>query len=133
MAKFDGELMKITIGGTELELKRSVTLEITTTEVECTNSDSAGYRELLAGTHSWTMSGSAYVDYSATEGYDEAMAALKARTLVTAVFTTSVSGDASETGTGYFTSITKVGELDSAAEWNFSITGTGALTTGTVA
>lgn len=133
MAKFNGTSLGITIGGTEIELNTSVSLSVNSAEVECTNKDSSGWKEFLVGTKDWSMSGTSYIDYSATEGLDEALAAWIAGTSVTAVFTTGTSGDSSASGSAYFTNIEQTGELDGAAEWTFTLGGTGALTLGTEA
>lgn len=133
MAKFNGTLLTITIGGTAIELNTSVSLTSNTTEVECTNKDSAGFKEFLPGTKDWSMAGTSFVDYSATEGVDEALAAWTAGTSVTAVFTTGTVGDSNATGSAFFTNIEQTGELDGAAEWSFTLGGTGVLTLGTEA
>jgi len=133
MAKFNGTLMSITIGGTAIELNTSVSLTVNTAEVECTNKDSGGYKEFIPGTKDWNASGTSYVDYSATEGLDEALAAWAAGTQVAMVFTTGVTGDSKASGSAYFTNIEQSGELDGVAEWTFSLGGSGALTLGTEA
>lgn len=133
MAKFNGTLLSITIGGTAIELNTSVSMSLNSAEVECTNKDSSGFKEMLMGTKDFSMSGTSYIDYSATEGLDEARAAWLAGTAVTAVFTTGVSGDSTASGSAFFTNIEETGELDGVAEWTFTLGGTGALTFGTEA
>ena len=135
MAKFNGTDLTITIGGTAVSLNNSVSMSLSTAEVGCTNKDSSGYKEMLPGTKEWTMSGSSYVDYSAAEGLVEATTAWAAGTAVTAVFTkaSTATGDQTYTGSAYFTNIEKTGELDGAAEYTFTLTGSGTLTIATVA
>jgi predicted secreted protein len=133
MAKFNGTLLSITIGGTAIELNTSVSLTTNTAEVECTNKDSGGFKEFLPGTKDWSMGGTSYVDYLATEGLDEALAAWLAGTSVAVVFTTGVVGDSNASGSAYFTNIEQTGELDGAAEWTFTLGGSGVLTLGTEA
>ena len=127
MAKFNGTLASITIGGTAIEFNTSVSITRNVTEVECTNKDSGGYKEMIPGTKDWSMSGTCLVDYEATEGWGQAQAAWEAGTLLTVVYTTGVTGDNESTGTGYFTSLEETGELDGAAEWTFTIIGSGSL------
>jgi len=131
MAKFNGTSLSITIGGTAIELNTSVSMTLNTTEVECTNKDSSGFKEMLAGTKDWSMAGTSFIDYSATEGLDEALGFWLAGTAVTAVFTTGSSGDSTASGSAFFTNIEQTGELDGAAEWTFTLGGTGTLTLGT--
>lgn len=133
MAKFNGTSLSITIGGTAIELNTSVSLSLNSTEVECTNKDSSGFKEMLMGTKDWSMSGTSYINYAATQGLDEARAAWLAGTSVTAVFTTGATGDSTASGSAYFTNIEETGELDGAAEWTFTLGGTGTLTFGTEA
>lgn len=133
MAKFNGTSLTITVGGVAIELNTSVSLSVNSTEVECTNKDSAGFKEMLVGTKDWNMSGTSFVNYAATQGLDEAMVAWSAGTAVAVVFTTGTVGDSNFSGNAYFTNIEQTGELDSAAEWTFTLSGTGSLTLGTEA
>jgi len=134
MAKFNGTELVIEIGtfpsGVAIELNTSVSLTLNTTEVECTNKDSGGFKEMLAGTKDWTMAGTSFIDYSAAQGLDEALAAWDAGTTVVANFakSTTVTGDTNLHGSAFFTNIEQTGELDGAAEWTFTLSGTSTLT-----
>lgn len=133
MAKFNGTELTIEIGtylsGTAITLNSSVSLSVNTAEVECTNKDSAGWKEFLAGTKDWSMTGSSYVDYASAEGVEEAIVAWEAGTVVVANFTkaSTTAGDPTLYGNAYFTNIEQTGELDGAAEWTFTLSGTGIL------
>jgi predicted secreted protein len=139
MAKFNGTSLSIYLDdttaytslateGTAITMNNSVTLSVNTAEVECTNKDSAGWKEFLTGTKDWSMSGSAYIDHASAQGLDEAITNWLAGTLMYATFR-----DATQylTGSAYFTNIEQTGELDGTAEWTFTLSGTGALTLGT--
>lgn len=127
MGKINGSALTITIDGTSITLLNSVSLSTSGTEVDCTNFDSGGDKELLMGTRSWTMSGSAFIDDTVAQGLKEAQAAFKANTLVAVDFTTGVTGDTGYSGNAYFTSIDATGDLDSTASWTFNLVGTGEL------
>ena len=96
---------------------------------DITTKDSAGYRELLEGLRSWSMSSSNLMAFDATYGVDELRTAATARTQVTLRWWTSVSGDNYVQVTAYITSLE---ESSPGAEDNvtFSVTfeGTGSLT-----
>lgn len=134
MAKYNGTTLSIEIGtylsGVAIELNTNVSLSVNTAEVECTNKDSSGWKEFLPGTKDWSMSGTCFIDYAATQGLDEAVVAWLAGTAVTATFAKSdaATGDANFHGSAYFTNIEQTGDLDGAAEWTFSLSGSGALT-----
>lgn len=132
MAKYNGTLASITVGGVAIELNTSVSISRSTVEVPCTNKDSGGYEESLSGIKSGTMAGECYVDYAATQGWEQAIAAWEAGTLMTLVYTTGVAGDQETTSTGYFTSLEDTGELDGAATWSFTIKLTGTILATTI-
>jgi TP901-1 family phage major tail protein len=96
---------------------------------DITTKDSAGYRALLEGLRSWSMSSSNLVAFDAGYGVEELRAALVARTTVTLRWMTGVSGDQYAQGSAY---VTSVEENSPGAEDNvsFSVTfeGTGAVT-----
>ena len=127
MAKFNGTLASITVGGVAIELNTSVSIDRGTVEVPCTNKDSGGFEESLAGTKNGSMTGECFVDYDSTQGWKQAIAAWEAGTLMTLVYTTGVTGDQDTTANGYFTNLTETGELDGAAAWSFTIKLTGTI------
>ena len=134
MAKINGTDLTIEIGtylsGVAISLNTSVSLSVNASEVECTNKDSGGWKEILVGTKDWSMSGSSMVDYDATNGLKEARAAWLAGTSVVANFTKAVTAAGDETlyGDAYFTNIEETGEIDGVVEWTFTLSGTGELT-----
>jgi hypothetical protein len=127
MAKYNGTLASITVGGVAIELNTSVSISRSTVEVPCTNKDSGGYEESLTGTKSGSMAGECFVDYASTQGWKQAIAAWEAGTLMTLVYTTGVTGDMDTTATGYFTALEDSGELDGGATWSFTIKLTGTI------
>jgi len=96
---------------------------------DITTKDSAGYRALLEGLRSWSMSSSNLFAFDAGYGVEELRALLVARTPITLRWATQVSGDQYVQGSAYLTSVE---ENSPGAEDNvsFSVTfeGTGAVT-----
>jgi predicted secreted protein len=96
---------------------------------DITTKDSAGYRALLEGLRSWSMSSSNLFAFDAGSGVEELRALLVARTPITLRWATQVSGDQYVQGSAYLTSVE---ENSPGAEDNvsFSVTfeGTGAVT-----
>jgi predicted secreted protein len=127
--KINGIDLVITIGGTQISNLNDTSLSMGNTVIDCTNYDGDGWRELLVGTKTWTMSGSAYVDYAAAEGWTDAYGSFIAGTsvVVTMELATNTTGDGVYTGTAYFTSLEKSGSLDEVVSWTFTLEGTGAL------
>ena len=121
MAKYNGTLASITVGGVAINLNTSVSISRSTVEVPCTNKDSGGYEESLAGIKSGSMAGECFVNYAATEGFKQALIAWEAGTVMALVYTTGVVGDQETTTTGYFTSLEDTGEIDGGATWSFTI------------
>lgn len=96
---------------------------------DITTKDSAGYRELLEGLRSWSMSSSNLTAFDATYGVDDLRTAALARTQVTLRWMTNVSGDNYVQGTAYITSLEEnsPGAEDNAS-FSVSFEGTGAPT-----
>jgi predicted secreted protein len=96
---------------------------------DITTKDSAGYRELLEGLRSWSMSSSNLFAFDATYGVEELRTAITGRTKLTLRWGTQASGDQYVQGSAYLTSLE---ENSPGAEDNvtFSVTfeGTGAPT-----
>ena len=96
---------------------------------DITTKDSAGYRALLEGLRSWSMSSSNLMAFDAGYGVKALRAALTGRTVVTLRWMTGVAADEYAQGTAYVTSIEEnsPGAEDNAS---FSVTfeGTGAIT-----
>ena len=131
MSKINGTELTIEVDTVAIALNTSVSMSVNSAEIECTNKDSAGWKEILVGTKDWSMTGSSYVDPEQAQGIAEAWAKWDAGDPVAVVFTrdTPLSGDQVISGSAFFTNIEQTGELDGAAEYTFTLSGTGALTT----
>jgi len=100
---------------------------------DITTKDSAGYRELLEGLRSWSMSSSNLFAFDATYGVEELRAALVARTRLTLRWGNQNSADQYVQGVAYISSLE---ENSPGAEDNVSFSvsfeGTGSLTIATL-
>lgn len=127
-----GTSLKIFNNTAEINHCTEATLSLSKTIIDTTSKDSNAWRTTLEGTKQWTLTGTAYVAYDATEGVDELLSDFNTDATVSVELTTDVTGDASYTGTGRISSFEKTGNLDEAAQFSFTIEGTGALTITTV-
>lgn len=133
MAKLEGSQLFIEVGSSQINDLTNVGFTSNNVNIECTNYDSAGFRELLQGTTTWSMTATGYEDADATYGLDELMASHLAKTTVAVDMTTGVTGDLSLSGNAFVASVERSGELDGVVEWNVTLEGTGTLTQTTIA
>lgn len=133
MAKQDGVNLKILLATVAIENLTDCSLSINGTVVECTNKDSGQFRDILMGTKSWTISGTAYIDYEATEGIDEALTGMLTvpQATVAVEYTTGTAGDTVLSGSAYFATLDQTATLDAAMEYTFTLEGTGVLSQAT--
>lgn len=122
--KLLSDLYKITIGGTEITNLTSASVEWNTDTRDVTTKDSGGLSEILPTTYSSTMSFEAIVALDAAEGLEELYDDLKARTAVTVVMTTGVTGDVQWSSSGYLTALS----MEAGTQDNVTMSGTITLT-----
>jgi predicted secreted protein len=96
---------------------------------DITTKDSAGWRELLEGLRSFSVSGSGLFAEDAAYGLNDLDDLLINRTEASIRFMTNVTGDTLWQGDVYFTSIDKTSSgAEDNVTFSFSAEGTGALT-----
>ena len=140
MAIFNGTdlILKVSpsTGGSVAKLMHSqnVSLSINVDTIDITTKDSAGFRELLGGTKSFSLSADGLMDFEATAGdtdVAELFDQMLDRTAVDFTFTFAPSGTPTGytvTGDGFITSLEISGGTEDAPTYSCSIEGTGALT-----
>lgn len=130
--KTDARLFKIYTGSTPVAIthQTDASLSLSADMIDVTTKDSGGDRELLPGTRSWTMSGSAMVADDAANGYTSLFSAWKNGTTVTVVIGTAVTGDKKYSGSALLSSLEKTGSGagGDAIQFSYTLEGTGALT-----
>lgn len=114
----------------------SISMEVEMTAATCKASN--GWAENTPSVKSWSASASGVVKYYATadaaanKGVVDFRAYFKAGTKLTLKYSTEVTGDTFEEGDAYISSIEETAG-DGNATYSISFTGTGPLTTQTVA
>lgn len=109
-------------------------LSFSVDEVDVTTKDSSGWKEILTGIRSGSISTSAMVALDATYGFEELYDAIAADTSLTIKYSTEVTGDMYHSVSAYCTSL----EVNSSgpkgvATYSATFTITGTPTKGTVA
>lgn len=109
------------------------TLTFSMSPRDTTSKDSGGYRTLLEGLRSWSISGSGLVALDDTFGAEDLYDDIVARSQITVRFMTNVSGDAYFKGVGYFSELT----LDSPGSeenvtYSYTFEGTSSITKGSI-
>jgi predicted secreted protein len=100
---------------------------------DVTTKDSAGWRELLGGLKSWSLSGEGMVTYNLTSkaGFADLFGHMNSRTRLYFRFGSTTSGEKQYKGHGYLTSLSQDGGVEDNNSFSFSIEGDGALTEAT--
>ena len=128
-------LMKIYTGSplTAIASCNGASLSMSHDPRDITTKDSGGWKELLEGLRSFEMSGEGLVAFDDTNGGLALTSSLLNRTQLILAFSTEVTGDTKWSGSGYISSL-EVGSpgQEENLTYNFTMTGTGALTQGTV-
>ena len=144
MAIFNGTdlILKVSPsdGGADAKLMHSqnVSLSINVDPIDISNKDSAGFRDIIGGQKSFSLSADGLMDFNpataADTEVDELTTQMLARTAVTFTFTLSSTsaGDYYYSGSGFVTSLEISAGTEDAPTYSCSIEGTGALTLTTV-
>ena len=144
MAIFNGTdlILKVSpsSGGTAVKLMHSqnVSLSMNVDTIDISTKDSSGYRDLLAGQMSYSLSADGLMDFAGVAGdteVDELFNQMfqpvggSGRTAVTFAFgfTSPATGEYSYSGSGFITSLEISGGTEDAPTYSVSIEGTGAL------
>lgn len=100
---------------------------------DVTTKDSAGWRELLGGLKSWSLSGEGMVTYNLTSkvGFSDLFGHISSRTRLYFRFGSTTSGEKQYKGYGFLTSLSQDGGVEDNNSFSFSIEGDGALTEAT--
>ena len=139
MAIFNGTdlILKVSPsnGGTAVKLMHSqtVSLSVNTDTIDISTKDSSGFRDLIGGQKSFSLSADGLMDF-ATGGsdteLDELFTQMLARTAVTFVFGIADASAYNMSGSGFITSIEVTGGTEDAPTYSVAIEGTGTLTVG---
>lgn len=132
MAKVLGRSVNFLWGGTAVEGLTSWGFSGSVGEIEQTSFDSNNFQDVAPGTISGSLSLDYYVDFAASEGFDEMLADFLARTSQAALLTTEVTGETTIGGTGFLTQFDWSGDLDSTSNVSATVKLSGTISQGTV-
>ena len=124
---FNGTNLVLKVEGTVVGHTTSCTLSVNLDVADATTKDSSGWSEGIAGLKSGEISFDGLVDYSDANNAEQLLDLLIARTQLTAIFGTVVSGDSIYTADGFISSLEQTGEMESAVTFSGTITITGAI------
>ena len=137
MAIFNGTdlILKVSpsLAGAEAKLMHSqnVSLSMNVDTIDISTKDSSGFRDILGGQKSFSLSADGLMDFSATAGdtdVAELFDQMFDRTAVDFTFALDVPAGYTITGDGFITSLEISGGTEDAPTYSCSIEGTGALT-----
>ena len=120
-------------GGVEAKLMHSqnVSLSMNVDTIDISTKDSSGWRDLLGGQKSFSLSADGLMDFAgvaADTEVDELFDQMYGRTAVTFTFALSTPAGYTITGSGFITSLEISGGTEDAPTYSCSIEGTGELT-----
>ena len=124
---FNGTDLILKIENTTLGHTTSCSLTLNSDLPEATTKDSNGFQEVIAGVMSGEISFDGLVAYDDTANAIELADYLLARTQLTCVFGTAVTGDEVYTAEGFLSSVEMSAEMESPVSYSGSITLTGAI------
>jgi len=128
---FNGTNLILKVEGTALGHTTSCTLSLSNDLPEATTKDSSGFQEVIAGIMSGEISFEGLVAYDDSANAIELADYLLARTQLTCVFGTEVTGDEVYTAEGFLSSVEMAAEMESPVSYSGSITLTGSITKST--
>jgi len=130
MAEVSGTNIVLKNQSVQVEDLTANSMSIDKTIIDVTNKSSNGWREKISGVKNWTMSATAMFDPAATEGLQQIFDDFTNDPAVTVSMgpPTPVAGDIVYSGTAIVASIEKTADFDAAAEYSFTLEGTGELT-----
>ena len=119
-------------GANAIALSKNHTLSVNGESIDVTTKDSAGWKEILPGLKSWTVSCEGMVAFDSAYNYEYLLDALRNRTLLSVKLQTGTVGDERLLGDVYVTSIELSAPLEDGLSFTASFEGTGALTHETI-
>jgi len=133
MAIFNGTELGVYIDGTLIAAATDCSLSLNTETIDITTKDSAGYRELLGGLKSGSISVSGLIDYLDADSNKDMVdlwTAWEARTILTLKFSKAneATGELSFTSGGIITSLEQSGGTEDTATYSCTFELTGPVT-----
>tara|TARA_R100001509_G_scaffold57568_1_gene31714 strand:- start:381 stop:821 length:441 start_codon:yes stop_codon:yes gene_type:complete len=118
---------------------QNCSISINADTIDISNKDSAGFRDLIGGQKSFSLSADGLMDFNPSSPttiteVDELFTQMMARTSVTFTFTlaSTSTGDYTYTGNGFITSLEISGGTEDAPTYSITIEGNSTLTQNTI-
>ena len=125
----NGTVLGVYNGGTLIAHATESSISMSMDTRDASTKDSAGYRDLLEGARSGSISVSAlYEDLTTLQGVDDLMTHFAARSAVTVKFSTEVSGDHYWSASAYITSLEVSASKEDNVTYSASFELTGTIT-----
>tara|TARA_R100000426_G_scaffold70396_1_gene48937 strand:+ start:132 stop:560 length:429 start_codon:yes stop_codon:yes gene_type:complete len=108
----------------------SVSLSVNADTIDVSTKDSQGFRDLIGGQKSFSLSADGLMDFASTNSStdpDELFTNMMNRTSVTFTFALDVQSGYKYTGSGFITSLEISGGMEDAPTYSVSIEGTGEI------
>ena len=128
---FNGSILVLKYDGGIIGHTTSCSISLSTDTPEATSKDSSGFTEYIPGVMSGEISFEGLIKYTDSTSVITLTDALLARNTVTAIFGTTVSGDAVYSASCIVSSIEHSAEMESPATFSGTLTLTGAITKST--
>jgi len=137
MAIFNGTDLVLTLsstsGGSEFKTLHatSCSISMNVDTIDVSTKDSAGFRDLIGGQKSFSLSADGLMDFTSTGSTtdpDELFTQMMNRTAVTFTFALATPAGYKYTGSGFITSLEITGGVEDAPTYSVSLEGTSTLT-----
>ena len=137
MAIFNGTDLVLTLsstsGGSEFKTLHatSCSISMNVDTIDVSTKDSAGFRDLIGGQKSFSLSADGLMDFTSTASTtdpDELFTQMMNRTSVSFTFALATPAGYKHTGSGFITSLEITGGVEDAPTYSVSIEGTDAIT-----
>lgn len=99
---------------------------------DASTKDAGGWKKILGGQLSWSASCEGYFAEDATYSYEDLYDAMVARTPITCMRSSAVSGDVKYTGSVYVTSLEQTAGNEESTTFTCTLEGTDSITKATI-
>lgn len=130
--KPNGTLICIYIGGVKVSHLTTNSHQVQMAIRDTSTKDSGGWKEGAGGQLSWSASCEGYFAEDATYGYEDLYDALIARTTLTVMISSAVTGDVKYTGSALITSLERTSPLEETVTFTCSLEGISSLVKATI-
>jgi TP901-1 family phage major tail protein len=128
----NGTLICIYIGGVKVSNLTTNSHSVQMATRDASTKDSAGWKAVLGGQLSWSASCEGYFAEDATYAYEDMFDSMTARTAVTVMISSAVTGDIKYSGSAYITALERTAGVEDSVQFTCSLEGTGALSKATI-